>query len=782
MEMDFAIILPTLASATIIFTVQVKKKMICFMVLFVVAKESCALCFVWCLFTFFLSCSPSFPSSDCQQRRCPRGVAWYDFATATNVAHKTLIECSNMGSCDKRTGLCVCRDGFYGGACQYARCPRGKTGNSLKECSGHGRCLTMAEAAKEQNHVTLFNSFTYSHWDAHKIQGCICDPGYTSGDCSLRTCPKGDDPGSTGQANEVQLIQCLATSGSFTVTFRGRTTAAINYNANLAAFDAALEALESVVQVTTAFDGGTTVCDGDGVTTTITFTKNPGNVPPMVLTSALNAGATLILKEGGATSSYNSGIASVTGTKEYVECSNRGLCNRGTGVCECHPTYGSSDGGGGIGRIPDCGYLTTGSANCLLVGAVAGGECGGGMLTGVSHGTCSGGTYCSACATGYTEDCSLLSCPFSRSWFSEATGTDTAHQELECGGVGHCDRTTGTCTCMALGAFSLSSNQLFEGEACSKLACPYNTSLAQSCGNKGTCLSMSEWATKTTNGLGTVLGYTYGGAANTDSWDHGTMQGCFCDYNAEENYPYASLLYTGSESWGSYPLRGYDCATASCAVGDNPDTLDGVFEAQTMACTGTSGTFTITFRGFTTAAISYNAVALASDENTGSTAGVGVGESLQSKLHNLFSIHPLCYDGTCSGVNVVYSTGAAACTSNGANVITLTFDSETGDLPLLTTTRSMGGGNTIVVIEKNRGTKETSFCSDHGVCDTDSGRCLCHRGYSSSDGDGNSGMRGDCGFRTMFATVDMATQRYRGGIASLVTQVTSFVPNTDSAL
>ena len=335
---------------------------------------------------------------------------------------------------------------------------------------------------------------------------------------------------------------------------------------------------------------------------------------------------------------------------------------------------------------------------------------------------------------------------------------------------------------MSLGAFSLSSNQLFEGEACSKLSCPYNTTLAQSCGNKGTCLSMSEWATKTTNGLGTVLGYTYSGAASTDSWDHGTMQGCFCDYNAEENFPYASLLYTGSESWGSYPLRGYGCATASCAVGDNPDTLDGVFEAQTMTCTGTSGTFTITFRGFTTAAISYNAVALASDENTGSTAGVGVGESLQSKLHNLFSIHPLCYDGTCSGVNVVYSTGSSACTSNGANVITLTFESETGDLPLLTTTRSMGGGNTIVVIEKTRGTKETSFCSDHGVCDIDTGRCLCHRGYSSSDGDGNSGMRGDCGFRTMFATVDAAKQRYRGGVASLVTQVTSFVPNTDSAL
>jgi hypothetical protein len=730
-------------------------------------------------------CNDNFYGPDCQQRRCPKGTAWFDFPSANNVGHTTLIECSNMGHCDKLTGLCTCRDGFYGSACQYSRCPQSKASSQLGECSGHGRCMTMHEAAKEQNYVTLFHSYTYSHWDAHKIQGCICDPGWTSGDCSLRTCPRGDDPGSTGQANEVQLIQCLATSGSFSITFRGHTTVPIPYNANIATVDAAIEALETVVLVTTALDGGSTVCDSDGVTMSVTFTNNPGDVPPMVLTSSLNAGSTLILKEGGATSTYNGAIASVTGTREYVECSNRGLCNRETGLCECHPTYASSDGAGGIGRIPDCGYRSSGAVStCFLVGAVGGSGCGGGLLSGTSHGTChSSGTYCTACDAGYTEDCSRLTCPFSRSWFSEATGDNTAHEDLECGGVGHCDRTTGKCTCLSLGTFHLSSNQVFEGDSCSKLSCPYNSTLLASCGNKGTCLSMSEWAAKATDAEGTVLGLSYTGAANSNSWDHNTMQGCFCDYKAEQFAPYASMLYTGADSWGSYPLRGYDCKLASCAVGDNPITLDGAFEVQTLVCSATSGTFTLTFRGFTTSAISYNAVALISDENTGSSAGVGVGESLQSKLHNLFTIHPMCYDGSCTGVDVVYSSGAAACTSSGTNTITLTFKSELGNVPLLiATTSSLGGIGTVVALEKTRGTKEASLCSDHGVCDVSTGRCLCHKGYASSNGDGSAGLRSDCGFRTMFAKTDNAFQRYRGGVKSLVTQVTSFIPNTDSSL
>ena len=38
--------------------------------------------------------------------------------------------------------------------------------------------MTLHEAAQETNHVSLLHSFAYTHWDAHKIQGCICDLGF----------------------------------------------------------------------------------------------------------------------------------------------------------------------------------------------------------------------------------------------------------------------------------------------------------------------------------------------------------------------------------------------------------------------------------------------------------------------------------------------------------------------------------------------------------------------------------------------------------------------------
>ena len=699
-----------------------------------------------------------------------------------------------MGHCDKRTGLCKCRDGFYGGACSYSRCPRSLTSTTTAECSGHGRCMTLHEAAQETNHVSLLHSFAYTHWDAHRIQGCICDLGFMGGDCSLRVCPKGDDPGSSDQVNEIQLIQCAATSGTFTVTFREHATAAIAYNANAADIKAALEALDTIVDVTVAvYDNGgstagsTVACDSNGQTIKITFNKNPGNLPPLILGSAgLSATNTLLLKESGASSTYTGSIASVTGTKEEYECSNRGVCNRLTGECVCHPFYASSDGAGAAGNIPNCGHLTGGtSPACLQIGALGGNECGGG------HGTCTrtGSTsnyYCSSCDNGYAQqgnDCSWLSCPTSRAWFSEASGTNAAHELMECGGVGHCDRTTGECKCMTLGAFTLSSNQLFEGTACGRLACPYNSTSSSACGGKGSCLSMSQWAAKATDGQGTVLGLSYSGSTSEDAWDHSTMQGCYCTYKPEENTPYASQMYTGPLSWGTYPLRSYDCSKASCAVGDNPDTLDQFFEVQKMTCDATGGTFTLSFRGFTSGAISWNAVAMISDENTGSTAGIGVGESLQQKLHDMFSIHPMCFAGTCTGMSVTYSTGTAACKAGGSNVVSLEFQSELGDVPILTAvTSSLTGTKTIAIVEYTRGNKETAFCSEHGICDSDKGTCLCHKGYTSSDGSGGPGQRGDCGFRTMFATVDNAFNRYQGGVASLVTQVTSFVPNTDSAL
>ena len=57
-------------------------------------------------------------------------------------------------------------------------------------------------------------------WDADKIQGCYCDYPNFGYDCSLRQCPTGDDPLTTGQKNAVQLVECIASGGSFVLHYK----------------------------------------------------------------------------------------------------------------------------------------------------------------------------------------------------------------------------------------------------------------------------------------------------------------------------------------------------------------------------------------------------------------------------------------------------------------------------------------------------------------------------------------------------------------------------------
>ena len=73
------------------------------------------------------------------------------------------------------------------------------------DCSGHGKCRLVQDLPHANSPVA------YTLWDTDKIQGCVCDGGYTGPDCAARLCPRGDDPmttcgETTTNANQIQTI------------------------------------------------------------------------------------------------------------------------------------------------------------------------------------------------------------------------------------------------------------------------------------------------------------------------------------------------------------------------------------------------------------------------------------------------------------------------------------------------------------------------------------------------------------------------------------------------
>jgi hypothetical protein len=653
------------------------------------------------------SCFHGFLGGDCSQRYCPVGKAWSDAATGVDDAHNE-VECSNRGACDRLTGKCTCDFGFTGRACEMSQCPN--------DCYGRGRCLDMSYNAryKDPGQGSIYSYA--SVWDAEKIYGCVCDEGFSGYDCSLRDCPIGDDPMTTTQVDDVQLLQCSAGGGFFTLTFQGRTSEPIAANTMLPEFKSLLQAIPGVGEVDVVFSEiGVAVCSTTlNQVVSVTFKSVFGKVPALVVKSThinscsapnaarfnLCGGSQVIVATDGASLSPSSGstLFSVTGTKETEYCSRRGRCDLTTGVCSCFVNFVTSDGRGGEGVRGDCGFDSAEIQACP------------GLISCSGHGVCSQATeFRCSCSVGWKSgDCSVRTCPVGKSWFDLPIANERAHQLVECSNMGVCDGTAGVCVC----------HEGFTGAACDLMVCPGQGT----CSGHGRCLSQGQLANfALVNG---DLAYTTYGMVPNDPlrWDYDMVQGCLCDPGFE----------------------GHDCSQRSCPRGDDPETgFDApdrqVHETQLLRCTADGGSAVLYFRTHYTAPIPFDADRVA----------------LRAALLELDSI---------TDALVTYSSGAQFCDPAGANVVSVTFTQELGELPAMQAFAT-GNGATLTLTSSSptlevavhgtplgglssvTGTMENIECSGRGICDYSTGTCNCFKGFGSSDGNLGVGNRGDCGWR-----------------------------------
>ena len=260
--------------------------------------------------------------------------------------------------------------------------------------------MSMREAAAEVNGFSLLRKVLYDEpWDADVLRGCVCDPEWEGYDCSQRRCPRGDDPLTAGQSDEVQLLSCSCPNdecvGDMTLSFYGQASPRINATSvlsvaaeqpdTLASGLARGESVEAKLETIRPLDGvlvEPNATDGPigwhgsaplcapasqgGAVSRITFNEHGGDVPALEVTSAVfgRDNVTGALVAANVTLMHDGQGGSVRGSTEYEVCSGRGVCDHLLGDCLCFDNYFASDGDGQPGSRADCGFASVNISDC----------------------------------------------------------------------------------------------------------------------------------------------------------------------------------------------------------------------------------------------------------------------------------------------------------------------------------------------------------------------------------------------------------------------------------
>merc|ERR1719197_2406198 len=357
------------------------------------------------------SCEPGYTGSDCTQKKCPYSMSFATTRTASKadwlyapsaalftetesygddsniktgtyqVTKDTTFsnqhvyrECGGRGLCDRSTGECKCFPSFTGEGCRRTTCPN--------DCSGHGQCRTDANSfyyigqtpvAAWGDEIPDYSKTSGSPtWGIHtswlKYQQCHCDAGYEGDDCSLRMCPKGDDPETecgNDLGNDKQKITCTfaaAPVGGGTLTsaflhmrfkdqFNGvydtrpilLDVGNLDDDENANSVQDALEALPNfaIPEIEVDFEiKSATVVD---ITVEFTDGHNTGrqSLLEVYSKSECSDGAQPKFESVRTTlDDISCVVARVPkpeedNYKEHVTCANRGICDQSTGLCNC---------------------------------------------------------------------------------------------------------------------------------------------------------------------------------------------------------------------------------------------------------------------------------------------------------------------------------------------------------------------------------------------------------------------------------------------------------------